>query len=143
MNYPQTYTPATNAFDQSRSALSVAQSAPANAFGGYQPQGGYGQENLFAGMNSGMGDGNYGPQAFGQYQNSGDMFGQDNGGGFQMPGLDQLGAGAGIAKDLYGIYAAHQGMGLAKDQLGLQKQAFQSNVDNRNRFVGDTAAAFA
>ncbi len=142
MNYPQTYAPATNAFDQSRSALSVAQSAPANAFGGYQPQGGYGQENLFAGMNSGMSDGNYGSQAFGQY--GGDTaFGNTDQAGLGMPGMDQIGAGAGIAKDLYGMYAAHQGMGLAKDQLGLQKQAFQSNVDNRNRFVGDTKAAFA
>lgn len=70
-------------------------------------------------------------------------FGNTEESGFSMPGMDQIGAGAGIAKDLYSMYAAHQGMGLAKDQLSLQKQAFQSNVDNRNRFVNDTKAAFA
>ena len=69
------------------------------------------------------------------------MPGQDQ--GFQMPGMDQIGAGAGIAKDLYSMYAAHQGMGLAKDQLNMQKQAFADNRANRDRVVNASRNAFA
>ncbi len=144
MNYPQTYTPTANAFDTSRSALAMAQQTPQSAFAGYQPQSSYGQDNAFAGMNSQLSDGNYGSQAVNQYGGE-TPFGDTNqaGLGLKMPGLDQIGAAAGIGKDLYSIYASREGMGLAKDQLGLQKQAFQSNVDNRNRVVNASQQAFA
>jgi hypothetical protein len=75
------------------------------------------------------------PMAFGQQQQQPGMF--DN------IGMDQIGAGAGILKDLYGLYGAHQGMGLAKDQLGMQKQAFADNKANRDRIVNASKSAFA
>ena len=58
-------------------------------------------------------------------------------------GLDQIGAGAGIAKDLYGMFATHKGLGMAKDQMKLQKQAYMDNKANRDRFQNQTAQAFA
>jgi hypothetical protein len=76
------------------------------------------------------------PMAFGQQL-------QQQPGMFGNIGLDQIGAGAGILKDLYGLYSAHQGMGLAKDQLGMQKQAFADNKANRDRIVNASKSAFA
>jgi len=58
-------------------------------------------------------------------------------------GMDQLAAGAGIGKDLMSMYTGYQGLGLAKDQLDMQKKAYRDNKANRDRFIGNTQKAFA
>jgi len=127
------------------------------AFGGTQPQ-----NNMMSGGTDFMGRPiNYGyqggAQAFNNQTNqmgsdlnsqlggSSTMYGGENGGNgfaFDMPGLDQIGAGVGIGSDLMSMYNAHKGLGLAKDQLSMQKKAYKDNVANRDRFVGNTQKAF-
>ena len=73
----------------------------------------------------------------------GGMNNQGGGSAFSMPSLGQIGAGIGIGADLFGMYNAHKGMKLAKEQLGMQKKAYKDNVANRDRFIGNTQQAFA
>ena len=115
----------------------------------FNPQGHYGSNQNFMGAPVNY-TGVTQPQAFGQgtTQMGNDIMSQyttqpadlslglqaggDNSGAFGGIGLDQFAAGAGIAKDLYGMYAAHQGLGLAKDQFKEQKNAFNYNKGMRN-----------
>ena len=80
-----------------------------------------------------------GGNAFG---NTGLSTNQDTG-MFGGMGLDQIGAGVGIFKDFYSMFNANKGMGLAEQQLGMQKQAFQDNKANRDRVVNASRQAFA
>ncbi len=79
------------------------------------------------------------PGAFG----SDTVIPESSGIGNYTPTMEQLGAGVGIAKDIYGMYTANEGMKLAKDQLNMQKSAFQDNKNNRNRIVNGAKLAFA
>ena len=65
------------------------------------------------------------------------------GGMFDNMGMDQAAAGVGIGKDLFSMYNAHQGMGLAKQSLANQQAAFQDNKANRDRVVNASRQAFA
>ncbi len=68
---------------------------------------------------------------------------QSNGFSFGDIGLDQIGAGAGIAKDLFGMYAANQGLNLAKDQFQANQKAFDYNKGIRDENRAGNKAAFA
>lgn len=64
-------------------------------------------------------------------------------GGMSMPSLEQFGAGIGIAKDLGGMYMDYRNLGLAKDQIANQKEAFNFNKTNKQNFINGTQKAFA
>ena len=79
--------------------------------------------------------------AGGQFGQANNIPGQES--AFGGIGLDQIGAGMSIAKDLYGLYQGNQAMNLAKDQFGMQKQAYNDNKDRKNAFINQTNQAFA
>ena len=71
-------------------------------------------------------------------------FGATDGGfSFGDIGMDQIGAGVGIGKDLFSMYAANQGMNLAKDQLQANQAAFDYNKGIRDENRAGNIQAFA
>jgi hypothetical protein len=112
--------------------------------------------NIYSGINANKFA--FGPRNFSGQSGPISPFAQQNANAFALPeemamggqkspfgniGLDQIGAGIGIGKDLYGMYMANQGMKLGKEQFNLNKQAYYDNVANRNRVVNASKRAFA
>ena len=110
------------------------------AFGGQISQSQPFQNQGVSAFNGGTTLGYYGDM---NIQNTQPMaFGAQEQGGFGMPSLSQFGAGAGIAKDLYGMYMANQGLDMAKKNFGEMKRVNQFNMDNKNAFLGSARKAF-
>jgi hypothetical protein len=80
------------------------------------------------------------------------LSGTSGGGGFNfsnpfgnMSNQDIMGFGKGavdIFGGLYGMYNQNKGLGLAKDQMNMQKNAYNDNRNARNSFVNTTRQAF-
>ncbi len=80
----------------------------------------------------------------GDFTQSNYGFGEQNGGGmFGDFGLEQLGQMGNIGAGLFGMYNQHQGMQMAKDQLGMQKQAYNDNKTRTDSHLAANRAAFA
>ncbi len=85
----------------------------------------------------------------GDFTNSGYGFGMDKGqengfGGMldNIGGLDGLSDLTGIFGGLYGLYNQNKGMNLAKDQLGMQKEAYYDNKNRLDTHRSNVASAF-
>ena len=63
----------------------------------------------------------------------------NNMGGFN---LDTIGKGVGIFGDLFGMYNQMQGLDLMKEQLGMQKTAYNNNATNQQNFTNGVINAF-
>ena len=56
--------------------------------------------------------------------------------------LQTLGAGTGIATDLFGLYAGMQGLDIAKTGLNNQAKVSNYNMANKSNFINGTIDAF-